>query len=67
MQSIFLRYLQANLSQSLKLPVTQFMGFKPMPKISVFQSIGYTAQMVYNRENPPEISHCGSKEKHRNK
>jgi hypothetical protein len=50
-QSIFLGYLQANLSQSLKLPGTQFMGFKPMPKTCVFQSIGYTAHMVYNREN----------------
>jgi hypothetical protein len=51
MQSIFLGYLQANLSQSLKLPGTQFMGFKPVPKICVFQSIGYTAHMAYNREN----------------
>jgi hypothetical protein len=51
MQSIFLGYLQANMSQSLKLPVTQFMGFKPMPKICVFLSIGYTAHMVYKREN----------------
>jgi len=51
MQSIFVGYLQANLSQSFKLPVTRFMGFKPMPKICVFQSIGYTAHMVNNREN----------------
>jgi hypothetical protein len=51
MQSIFLGYLQANLNQSLKLPGIQFMGFKPMPKICVFQSIRYTAHMVYNREN----------------
>ncbi len=50
-QSIFLGYLQADLSQSLKLPGTQFMGFKPLPRICVFQNIGYTAHMVYNREN----------------
>jgi hypothetical protein len=48
MQSIFLGYLQANLNQSLELPGTQFMGFKTMPKICVFQSIGYTAHMIYN-------------------
>jgi hypothetical protein len=51
MQRIFLGYLQANLSQSLKLPVTQFMGFEPMPKICVFPSIGYTTHMVYKKEN----------------
>jgi hypothetical protein len=39
------------MSQSLELQGTQFMGFKPMPKICVFQSIGYIAHMVYNREN----------------
>jgi hypothetical protein len=50
-QSIILGYLQANLSQSLKLPGTQFMGLKPMPKTCVFQSIGYSTHMVYNREN----------------
>ncbi len=51
MQTIFLGYLQANLSQSLKLLVTQFMWFKPMPKICVFWSIGYIAHMVDNKEN----------------
>jgi hypothetical protein len=66
MQSILLGYLQANLSQSLKLPGTQFLGFKLMPKICVFQNIGYTAHMVYNRESLQKY-HTVAPKKHRNK
>jgi hypothetical protein len=66
MQSIFLGYLQANLNQSLKLPVTQFMVFKPMPKICVSKHCVYSTHGQQQGESP-EISHSGSKEKHMNK
>jgi len=38
------------------------MGFKPMPKIFVFPSIGYTAHMVCKRENLQKYHNVAPKE-----